>query len=155
MIKRAVETSPFGFTGLNQAVLGRVSGWLADSGIRALERIPQAERATSSLQRSVGNLLESQGAFVRADDFAHSAAARLLRSQEMRRPLSSDGETPTSSCHLLPAPRGLPFCCLRPVRRGGAAVQRRPRGAEGGARRQTPGDALGDERSRVAAPADG
>lgn len=61
MIKAAVEKTSFGFTGLNQAVIGRVSGWLAESGVRALKRLPEAERAMSSLQMAVADLFRVQG----------------------------------------------------------------------------------------------
>lgn len=63
MIKEAVKKTSFGFLGLNQAVIGRVNEWLAESGMRAVARLPAGkERAASPLQTAVAKLLMDQGA---------------------------------------------------------------------------------------------
>lgn len=61
MIRRAVEATAGGFEGVNRAVISRMRSWLADSGLRALQRLPAGhERATSALQYAVAVLLEEE-----------------------------------------------------------------------------------------------
>ena len=72
MIHEAIESRlSGGHRALDAKLAEALRGWLADEGRAALARLPEAERATSSLINQVGLLLQDQG------DLA--GAAPLLR----------------------------------------------------------------------------
>ena len=67
-ILKAVEATA-GFAKVNQQVIGIMREWMARSGQEALQRLPEQDRALSTLQNNLAVLLQDQGRLQEAEAF--------------------------------------------------------------------------------------
>ena len=69
-----------------QAVIGQLRDWLAETGLKALAMLPDAERGVSSLLRLIGRLLQDQGKLDEAEPLYREALAACRETLGDRHP---------------------------------------------------------------------